>query len=306
LIRYLKHNQIDKQAWDNCITKSHNGLAYAYSWYLDIVSPDWDALVEDDYTALFPLTWRKKAGIKYLFQPYFTQQLGLFSVLDEITKAQLEEFIVSIPPEFKLIEIQINSENKIDELPGYQINQRRTHHLSLSHSYEKISDGYSDNLKRNIKKADKNCLAIVLNVSPVEIIDLFRKNKGVEIGNLKEKDYVTLFDLLDVAKGRNLIDCRGVLNTSKELIAGAIFLKSVHSFIFLFSATSQEGKDIGSMSFIIDSFIRENSNQTNYLDFEGSMNDNLARYYRSFGSREVVYLQLRKNNLPFLFRLLKK
>ncbi|OIP03307.1 MAG: hypothetical protein AUJ97_04685 [Bacteroidetes bacterium CG2_30_32_10] len=59
-IRYLKHKEIDKDKWDNCIEKAFNGIIYAYSWYLDIVSENWDALIEDDYKTVFPLTQKKK------------------------------------------------------------------------------------------------------------------------------------------------------------------------------------------------------------------------------------------------------
>jgi hypothetical protein len=43
-----------------------------------------------------------------------------------------------------------------------------------------------------------------------------------------------------------------------------------------------------------------------HLSFEGAVNPSLARFYRGFGAREVVYLQIRKNRLPLLFRWLKK
>jgi hypothetical protein len=59
------------------------------------------------------------------------------------------------------------------------------------------------------------------------------------------------------------------------------------------------------MSAIINSFIREHSGEKLYLDFEGSMDANLSRFYKSFGSKEIVYLQIRKNNLPVLLRWLK-
>ena len=88
-------------------------------------------------------------------------------------------------------------------------------------------------------------------------------------------------------------------------MAGAIFLKSTHSYIFLFSATNDEAKEKGAMSLLIDSFIRDHANVDHLLDFEGSMNVNLARFYKSFGSKEVVYLQILKNDLPFIIRWLK-
>ena len=78
MIRYLTHNQIDKQRWDDCIEKSPDGIVYAWSWYLDVVHPSWEALVEDDYEAVMPLTGNKKFGVNYLFQPFFTQKFGTF------------------------------------------------------------------------------------------------------------------------------------------------------------------------------------------------------------------------------------
>ena len=78
-IKYLKHNQIDKQKWDSAIENAENGLVYALSWYLDIVSPNWDALVVGDYEQVMPVTHKRKYGIKYLIQPPFCQQLGFFS-----------------------------------------------------------------------------------------------------------------------------------------------------------------------------------------------------------------------------------
>ena len=70
-IKYLKHNQIDKQKWDSAIENARNGLVYVLSWFLDIVSPDWDALVYGDYEVVMPLTYRNKLGVKYLYQPVF-------------------------------------------------------------------------------------------------------------------------------------------------------------------------------------------------------------------------------------------
>ncbi|MBK8472915.1 MAG: hypothetical protein IPL33_12555 [Sphingobacteriales bacterium] len=55
-IRYVAHADIDRLRWDDAITRAANSLPYAYSWYLDIVAPHWDALVTDDYSAVMPLT----------------------------------------------------------------------------------------------------------------------------------------------------------------------------------------------------------------------------------------------------------
>ena len=65
-IRYLEHSEIDKAKWDLNINQALNKLPYAFSWYLDVVSPNWHALVSDDYNFVFALTWRKKLCLSLL------------------------------------------------------------------------------------------------------------------------------------------------------------------------------------------------------------------------------------------------
>ena len=305
MIHYLKHTDINKLKWDKCILSSSQSLLYAESWFLDIVSPGWEALIKDDYKSVFPLTKRKKFGINYLFQPFFTQQLGLFSGEANISENEVKEFISAIPKKFKLIEIQLNIFNHLSSFNSFSINQKLTCHLSLSGAYEKIRENYSENLLRNIKKSITSGIETTKNVEPEDIISLFRLNKGLEISKLKVGDYKTFLKLLSEAKSRNLLDCRGILNSNGNLIAGCLFLKSRYSYIFLFSAANKEAKETGAMSLLIDSFIKEHSKEDNILDFEGSMDVNLARFYKSFGSKEVVYLQILKNNLPVIIRWLK-
>jgi hypothetical protein len=79
-IRHLKHSEIDLQKWDSCVQNAANALVYAESWYLDIVSPHWEALVADDYEYVMPLPVKRKFGIPFLVQPPLSQQLGVFSL----------------------------------------------------------------------------------------------------------------------------------------------------------------------------------------------------------------------------------
>ncbi len=302
MIRYLKHEEIDFVKWDAAVDTSANGMVYAKSWYLDIVSPGWDALTEDDYSAVFPLTWRKKYGIRYLHQPFFNQQLGVFSE-EELTEERSDKFLFAIPNWFRLIEIQLNHANRISK-NGFRISERLTHHLDLNQPYESILKNYSDNLKRNLKRAQQNSLSITNDFEIKSLIDLFKSNRGKELETLKEKDFLTLQKIVEEGSKRNLISKVGVEIDSK-LDAGAIFLQSNHEYIFLFSATGEKAKESGAMTFIINHFIQSHCPDNMQLDFEGSMDAGLARFYKSFGSKEVVYLQIRKNNLPLLLKWLK-
>ena len=112
MIQYLTHNQINLNKWDATVAECGN--IYAYSWYLDIVRPGWDALVEDDYQSVMPLTGGKKFGVNYLFQPYFAQQLGVFSK-QSLTPEKTEAFLKAIPSKYRFAEIRLNESNILSE-----------------------------------------------------------------------------------------------------------------------------------------------------------------------------------------------
>ena len=301
MIKYLKHNEIDKRKWDDCVRFSVNGIIYAYSWYLDVVCPDWEALVEGDYERILPLTWRKKNKIFYLFQPVFSQQLGVFSrsfLSDEI----VDKFLNAIPSKFKLIEINLNTYNKTNNTEFKRF-QQITHELDLIDSYKNIFAKYSTNTKRNIKKAIKSNITISQNVRPEEIIKIFRENRGKDINVLKDSDYQVLSRLMYLCLFKSCGNAYGAYTEQNELCAGAFFIQSNKKAIFLFSGVNRLARESGAMSLLIDSFIKNNSQTALTLDFEGSMDKNLARFYKSFGSTKCNYLHIKRNSLPFFVKL---
>lgn len=302
-IQFLSHNAIDKNRWDKTIDSSRNYLPYAFSWYLDVVSPQWEALVGDDYRFVFPLTWKTKFFIKYLCQPYFTQQLGLFST-ELIDDKILHEFLKNIPSGIRFTEINLNYANSFSA-PAFQSTVKTNLELDLLQSYAAISQNYSDNLKRNIAKAEKNELQLAENCSLSDVIELFRKGKGAELDNFKPKHYQMLETLYSALKSKQSCNVTGVVQNG-EMVTGALFVVTNKRVIFLFSGNSAAGKQSGAMHFLIDKMIRKYCETECIFDFEGSNNADLARFYRSFGSVENVYLHLKKNSLPYLLRLIKK
>ncbi|MBK7029040.1 MAG: hypothetical protein IPH45_07445 [Bacteroidales bacterium] len=107
MIHFLLHDQVNSEKWDDCIQHAINGNLYGYSWFLDLVCPEWCALVEDDYVRVMPLPAWKKFGITYLLQPYFTQQLGLYSQ-QALSQEVLDKFIRSIPRRFLYMDFNLN------------------------------------------------------------------------------------------------------------------------------------------------------------------------------------------------------
>lgn len=83
-------------------------------------------------------------------------------------------------------------------------------------------------------------------------------------------------------------------------------LKNKNKIVFLFSGLSDEGKKTGAMAKLLDSVIQEYAQQNITLDFEGSNDPNLARFYQSFGSAKCTYPHIVINRLPFIISLALK
>ncbi len=301
MIRYIQHDQIDFEAWDRCIRDAFNGNMYGYSWYLDLVCPGWSALVEDEYKQVMPLPSWEKAGIRYLAQPYFTQQLGLFSQ-SALSPATMELFLAEARDQFRYIDINLNTYNCPDtEEEGYS--PQTNYELDLIHPYDKLEAGYSDNLRRNLRKAGNGKLSLVKNMRPEVIIELFRKNRGRSLQKLGDEQYALLTRLVYTMIGKGRCQVWGTVDERNEVVAGIIWGFSHNKAIFLFSAVAEEGKRVAAMPWMIDRFIRENAGTSSTLDFEGSNDTNLGRFYAGFGSARVTYYRYRRNNLPFLLKV---
>lgn len=296
MISYVRHQEIDKKKWDELISSSPAGIIYAYSWYLDIICAGWDALILDDYHAVMPLTKRKKYFINYLFPPFFAQQLGVFSK-SALTESLQNEFLQSIPDFFKFIEINLNLSNSWTPA-GFKTKSNSDYILTLGRHYSEIEEGYNENLRRNLKKASKNKLTIFKAGNVTDVIKMFRANRGAQIENLKNEHYLVFEKLEAIARSRNQSQIWIVNNQYGIPVAGAVFFYSHNNAIFIFSGNTKDGKSLSAMHYLIDEFVKEHALSLNHLDFEGSNDTELARFYKGFGSSEFVYLQIKKNQLP--------
>jgi len=262
---------------------------------------DWDALIADDYTIVFPLTKRKKYGIEYLFQPLFTQQLGVFSSTI-INKQSIKQFIEAIPPKFRYQEICFNTFNTIDNDLG-SIKERVTYRLDLIQPYIKLSSRYSENTKRNISRS----LAFGVNVkkgySANEFIKFYKANLNVK---LKNKDFQNLHTIIENAIEKRIGEIYLAYSKGNILCAVAFFIRSNGKVIYLAAASSEIGKSDRAMFMLIDHFINLNSESQLTLDFEGSNNEGIARFYASFGADRCTYKQLKRNKLPWFLKALKR
>ena len=114
MIVWLRHNEIDREQWDNCIKDSPGTKPYGFSWYLDIMCPGWEALVDDEYDSVFPIPCFRKYGFRYIATPIFLQQLGAYSPDKPLQKAT-NEFVEYMPDFYSLIDLCVGQRIDNDE-----------------------------------------------------------------------------------------------------------------------------------------------------------------------------------------------
>jgi hypothetical protein len=292
MIKYYKHHQIDHSRWDNVIMNSQNGLVYALSWYLDIVSPGWEALIEGDYDYIMPLPVKHKYFIPYLVQPVFTQQLGIFSALPtDILK--VKEFLKAIPKNFLVYHFNLNKQNPV--VPSKHLNLSTNYELLLSNSYEELWKNFNENTRRNIKKAHQQNLNLT-NCNKIEFI----KNCKLEKGQVPSKVFDLLLDnLLESVLQKNICEIYTVKNQNGDILAGSAFIKKLNRIIYLVSFSNNEGKNASAMFLIIENIIQKYAGSGIILDFEGSTIPGIARFFEGFGAKKLSYPKIRANFIWF-------
>jgi hypothetical protein len=301
MIVYLKNSEIDREQWNNCIYASKSSKPYAYSWYLDIMAPGWEALIDDDYDSVFPLPGFSRFGIQYITTPIFLQQLGAFSP-DKPVSGVIHEFIDYMPKFYKFVDLCVGQNVYYK---GYKTIERSNYELDLSFPYERLWDGFTSECRRNIQIGVKKKNELTTDVSPEELIDLFIWNKGVTFKGIKARDYEHLKSLMNYCIRNHKGKIIGVRATRKKLIFGIFLIEIKSSKTILFTANSAESREKRTGYFVVNEIIKNNALTKNLLDFAGSSIPSVASFIESFGCKNNPYYRIYRNSLPWPIRLLK-
>ena len=300
-IRYLLRKEVDAMKWDHCIDQAGNGLIYGYSFYLDHMALNWDALVLGDYHAVMPLTWKTKYGISYLYQPAFTASLGVFG--NGLNASIVDAFVKNIPDKFRLVEISLNHGNLFaDGSPARTL--RNNYILNLNQPYDLLQKGYRENIRRNVKKSQQLGLRYSINVPVSSILDI-SKAQMQKVSRLTETDYENFRKLYEFLSSNGKALSSGVY-LSDRLLSSAVYFLSNGRAYYILVGNHPDGKTVGASHFLIDRFISDHAGTELILDFEGSDIRNLAFFYASFGAKLETYPFLKRDYLPWWARMVKK
>jgi hypothetical protein len=305
-VAYIPYDNIDKVKWDACIDHAVNGLIYARSFYLDQMAPGWDALVWNDYAAVMPLTWKKKLGIKYLYQPAFIQQGGIFCNT-AVTPAVLQAFAEKAFSVFKFAEITFNYANAaIPPMNDLSWSLRTNYVLDLQKTYEVHYGNYDPSFTKSLRRIRKFATAYEKSHDYGTIIQLYRDLYGKRLPYFKAIDFVHFEAICDRLSKEDNVITRVALGAGKQLLAGVVLLKDEKRLYNLISCITPEGRKLETNYYLYDKIIAEFSGEPLLFDFEGSDVKGIADFYRKFNPENQPYPYAQYNDLPPLVKLFKR
>lgn len=305
MIRYVRHADIDKAEWDRKLLACPNKLWYALSHVLDVASPGWEALVDDANGAVMPLTWRRKFGFRYLFQPFGLQQLGVFS-MQPITSGISMSFLSAVPKHFRLAEISVNQGMPATQVSGWTSTEHPDSILDLSGGIKNVRANYSKGHERNVLKAREHLTSRTHSMDPRSFSDLFMHTTAERFKGIDAHGLRTMASLLQTANDHGEVDIIGIRDEQGEWRAGAAFVHWQGRTVLLKSASDDQGRSMNAMFHLVDVGLEHACSVSALMDFAGSEHQGTARFYEGFGAKPTVYLRLSKNDLPFWLKPFKR
>ncbi|UOR07281.1 GNAT family N-acetyltransferase [Hymenobacter aerilatus] len=313
MIHHLRHNKIDRVQWDALLEQAPNGLIYALSWYLDIVSPGWEALVKEEqgrYVAVMPLPVRRKFGFRYLQQPLFAQQLGVFSLevpttedWEVIGRLLRQLFRVVTRYSFNAANTDVLAGNGV----GVPVEAFTTYYLSLQPPYPQLLAGYKRNRRWRLNQARRRDLRIEPSTNIDRMVQIFHENTAPSIYGIigEAYEYRLLKALYAAATQRHMATMWQAVSAQGEVIAMILLFRFKEQLIYIFNSSTEAGKEAGAISLLLDEVFRTHAGQTLYFDFEAPEVANVAHFYGSFGSVETPFATIAYNRLPWLMKQAK-
>lgn len=304
MVVYVPYNKLDKTKWDACIHEAHNSLIYGYSYTLDAMSKQWAGIVKGDYEMVMPVTYNQKWGIKYVYQPAFLQQAGIFSP-EVITPEDVTEFLNVLKSKFAYMSFSLNHACSVtsDIKPAARL--RDNFIIPLDDSHDNIAFNYAPNTAAELRRLEKFKLLYSKTNNIENAIQLSKSLYQQRTNSLSDNDYITFIRFCkSLDKSKVLV--REVHDAENGLLCISLLLFDGRRLYNMISCLLPEGKKKNANYFLIDNLIREFSGQDIILDLEGSDVPGIRYFYKKFGGLNEPYPFIHYNNLPWPLKLFKK
>ncbi len=310
MYQYLKHNEINKTWWDECIHLSEQGTIFSLSAYLDSVAPGWHGIVKvshEGYEQVVPVPVLKKMGLfSYVQQPVYTPFYTIAKKsADPVNYKALAELLqckIKAVSGFKLLTGPDELQNAA--FPHQLVYKEFVNTLFLGSSYQQIRSLYSRLANRMLDKAQVYRIETADDI--LILVDLFKANTAHKIYAMDTYFYEVLKKLycnLQVKGYTRLYVAKDSKGTIEAAALYLMYKKQSHALVV---SHTEQARQNGAGYLMIDYFIKHNQQKNLTLYLGGGNNvPHINSFHEKFGISKTPLQVLSYNHLPLSIRLLQ-
>ncbi len=290
--------------------QKNHGL-FLQKWWWDITAPDqWKYVCssESNSNVQWPIRERHISGFKMAVMPEMTLYSGPTSV-NVVEEVELEKHLSILLDKFD--SYASFKQTLYPHFPLVQSFRDRGYHVKRRRTYQIHTEQSEEELLARIKKKRRNCVRrglrtydIVKNEhieEQVRIVFDTLKRKGIN-PNYNEK---LLRDLMEMAIQRDQGQILTAVSEDRSVVASIFLVWDESVMYYLLGGYTELDTSSFATSSLIWTAILHAKQKGLVFDFEGSMIESIAAFFRSFGAMEVPYYTVEKvNSLPL--RILKR
>lgn len=308
----------NKEAYQKFVDSNTISI-YSQPWWMDAIcgSENWDVWLYyrgENILAAMPYYMEKRGKFRYITKAPLTQTNGIiFSHAGNSkiqTRAAYEEKVIDA-----MVEWLKNSDFDVYEQQyphtfnnwqpffwnGFSCITRYSYLIKDTSDIDKIFEGYSSNLRKNIKKGQRRTKEI-----QTLDADLFYKEHEKiykKQGRCCPFSYNLWLKLYTACQEHECGKALSVINHEGEISSLAYFVWDDRYVYFLMGGSIPELSEDNTFSYLMHMGIKMASEMGRAFDFEGSMIKRVAKAMREFGGVPTPYYRIRKIYNPDIIRM---
>lgn len=284
------------QAYHQIFDALEKPLLYAAPWWLDAVCgvEGWDVVLQSHHHKPdAALAYHKTSirGISALITPPLTQWMTVLSTR-EISDVDCGEML-SMLPDVSILDLTLKSSTKTHlEDPRFPIDVKYSYILPYEKDQSLIRKGYSEGLRRNLRKAAES-YSIESSNDVSGYLDLCKSSYRLQqmkpphwLDEVVPRVYKALIS--HQCGELTLASYRG------DIIAGVLTAWDMKNTYYLSGGRAEGEQAASAHALLLDQAIQSAQLRQTAFDFEGSMHPGIASFFQSFGARPMPYWHIKK------------
>ncbi|WP_373073590.1 GNAT family N-acetyltransferase [Sulfurimonas sp.] len=303
----------NKEKYKNFCSDNNDIPIFSKDWWLDSVcgKDNWDVLLVEKgghISASMPYVLKKKAIFNMIVMPKLTQTLGVYIKYPKGQKyykrlsweKDMMTKIIKQLPEFDYFTQNFNT-SITNWLPFYWNGFEQT--TKYTYRIENIElDELDNKFETDIRRRRKKALQLGVEVVESDDIETFYelntmtfKRKGIEI----PYSFELVKKIFESCKKHNSVKMY-FAKYDNQIIAVNFLVYDNNTVYYLMGGIDDTKKDLGGMDLILFDSIKYALENNKAFDFEGSMIENIEKYFRSFGAVQTPFFTITKINSRLL------